>query len=98
MFTRESRNSHVKLELDGRRLRIASYSSDLGHIEETQQIIGLQGDPQVTLSLNSRFLIEALKAISDEEITLSFSGSMRPVMIKPNSHILHLHLISPVRG
>lgn len=97
LFSRESRNNFVKLELDGRKLRIASDSSDLGQIEETQQITGLEGDPQVTLSLNSIFLIEALKSISDEEITLSFSGSMRPVLITPNSDKSHLHLISPVR-
>jgi DNA polymerase III subunit beta len=98
LFARNSRNNKVKLELLNRnRLRISSHSSDFGKIEETQQIVSVQGNLDLSISLNSTFLIEALKSIVDEEVTLSFSGSMRPVLIKPTSTNQHLHLISPVR-
>ncbi|WP_226676668.1 DNA polymerase III subunit beta [Mesobacillus jeotgali] len=99
LFNRESRNNNVKLELiNGNTLKITSYSPDLGNIEEIQQIIELHGEKELSLSLNSTFLIEALKAFTEEEVTLNFSGSMRPILIKPNSNKRHLHLISPVRG
>ncbi|WP_079509282.1 DNA polymerase III subunit beta [Mesobacillus jeotgali] len=99
LFTREERHSNVKLELTIRgELRVASYSSNLGNTEETLKIINLTGCPEVLVTLNSNFLIEALKSISGEEITMSFSGSMKPVIIKPNSNERHFHLISPVRG
>ncbi|UYZ20271.1 DNA polymerase III subunit beta [Mesobacillus jeotgali] len=99
LFNRESRNNNVKLELiNGSTLKITSYSPDLGKIEETQQIIDVYGEKELSLSLNSIFLIEALKAFTEEEVTLNYSGSMRPILIKPNSNKRHLHLISPVRG
>jgi DNA polymerase III subunit beta len=99
LFNRESRNNNVKLELiNGSTLKITSYSPDLGKIEEVQQIIELQGEKELSLSLNSTFLIEALKAFTEEEVTLNYSGSMRPILINSNSNKRHLHLISPVRG
>lgn len=99
LFNRESRNNNVKLELiNESTLKITSYSPDLGKIEETQQIIDVYGEKELSLSLNSIFLIEALRAFTEEEVTLNYSGSMRPILIKPNSNKRHLHLISPVRG
>jgi DNA polymerase III subunit beta len=99
LFNRESRNNNVKLEiLHGSSLKITSCSTDLGNIEEIQQISELHGEKELSVSLNSSFLIDALKAFTEEEVTLSFSGSMRPILIKPNSEERHLHLISPVRG
>jgi DNA polymerase III subunit beta len=99
LFNRESRNNNVKLELmHGSTLKISSYSPDLGNIEEIQQITELHGEKEFSLSLNSTFLIEALKAFTEEEVKLNFTGSMRPILIKPNNNKRHLHLISPVRG
>ncbi|MBT2681074.1 DNA polymerase III subunit beta [Bacillus sp. ISL-35] len=99
LFTRDSSRNNVKLNVTQEgRLRVASYSSDLGETEETIPIRELQGDPEILISLNNSFLIDALKSIPDEEIVMSFSGSMRPVVIKPNSDKQHLQLISPVRG
>ncbi|CAM3997832.1 DNA polymerase III subunit beta [Mesobacillus thioparans] len=99
LFTRDSSRNNVKLYVTQEgRLRVASYSSDLGETEETIPIRELKGDPEILISLNNNFLIDALKSISDEEIVMSFTGPMRPVVIKPNSHKQHLQLISPVRG
>jgi DNA polymerase III subunit beta len=99
LFNRESRNNNVKLELchEGT-LKITSFSQDLGKIEEFQQLIELKGEKELSISLNSTFLVEALKAFNEEEVTLNFSGSMRPILIMPNSNKRHFHLISPVRG
>lgn len=99
LFNRESRNNNVKLELcQGSTLKITSFSQDLGNIEEIQQLIELKGEKELSISLNSTFLVEALKAFTEEEVTLHFSGSMRPILIMPNSNKRHFHLISPVRG
>ncbi|MFT9596915.1 DNA polymerase III subunit beta [Mesobacillus sp.] len=99
LFNRESRNNNVKLELmHGSSLKISSYSPELGNIEEIQQVIELHGEKQISLSLNSTFLIEALRAFTEEEAVLNFFGPMRPILIKPNSNKRHIHLISPVRG
>lgn len=98
LFTRDTSRNKVKLSVSEGRLMVASYSSDLGGTEETIPIRELEGNPEILISLNNSFLIDALKSISDEEIVMSFSGSMRPVVIKPNSDKQHLQMISPVMG
>ncbi|MFL0583835.1 hypothetical protein ACH0B6_14735 [Solibacillus silvestris] len=47
--------------------------------------------------LDGSYLINALKVIKEEEIRLSFSGSMRPTLIVLISNPSYNHLISPVR-
>lgn len=99
LFASEWKNNNVHLEIkDGTKLRISSNSSEIGKIEETQSIKAIIGETDLSISLDGNFLIDALKVIKEEEIRLSFSGSMRPVLIEPIENPSYLHLISPVRS
>ena len=42
-------------------------------------------------------MVDALRAIKEETITLSFGGSMRPILIEAGEQSA-VHLISPVRA
>ncbi|MEH7443956.1 DNA polymerase III subunit beta [Bacillus sp. JJ1122] len=98
LFARDSRNNNVKLEiLDNSKLLISSFSSDLGKIEEVQKIESISGEKKLVISLDGCFLMDALKAISEDLVSLSFSGSMRPVLIQPVESCTQKHLVSPVR-
>jgi len=98
LFARDSRNNNVKLEiLNDSNLLISSFSSDLGKIEEVQKIESISGEKKLVISLDGCFLMDALKAISEELVSLSFSGSMRPVLIQPVESCTQKHLVSPVR-
>lgn len=99
LFANEWRNNNVNLEIkDGKKIRIFSNSSELGKIEETQNIKMISGEIELSISLDGSFLMDALKVIKEEEIRLSFGGSMRPVLIEPVDNSSYLHLISPVRS
>ncbi|MEH7014199.1 DNA polymerase III subunit beta [Neobacillus niacini] len=99
LFASEWKNNNVHLEIkDGTKIRIFSNSSEIGKIEETQKIKAINGDTDLSISLDGSFLIDALKVIKEEEIRLSFGGSMRPVLIEPIDNSSYLHLISPVRS
>jgi len=98
LFAKDSRNNNVKLELtDESNILISSYSNDLGKIEEVQQIKSVSGKKNLVISLDGSFIMDALKAISEELVSLSFSGSMRPVLIQPVESCTQKHLVSPVR-
>ncbi|MFJ7932586.1 DNA polymerase III subunit beta [Peribacillus sp. NPDC096448] len=98
LFANEWRNNNVHIEiLDKSKLRISSNSSDLGKIEETQSIKSFRGEAGLSVSLDGSFLLDALKAIKENEVKLSFGGPMRPVLIEPSDNSSYLHLISPVR-
>lgn len=98
LFASESRNNNVHLEiLDNTKLRISSTTAELGEIEETQSIMAITGEEGLSISLDGSFLMDALKAIKEKEVRLSFGGPMRPVLIEPSGNSSYRHLISPVR-
>lgn len=99
LFSSEWKNNNVLLEIkDGTKIKISSNSSEIGKIEETQSIKAIDGETDLSISLDGSFLIDALKVIKEEEISLSFGGSMRPVLIEPIDNSSYLQLISPVRS
>ncbi|WP_025786198.1 DNA polymerase III subunit beta [Sporosarcina sp. D27] len=99
LFAREWKNNNIFLEIqDGSKIRISSNSSEIGKIEEIQTINTIDGDTNLSISLDGSFLMDALKVIQEEEIRVSFGGPMRPILIEPVNNSFYLHLISPVRS
>ncbi|WP_445480633.1 hypothetical protein ACULLL_10990 [Lysinibacillus irui] len=99
LFANEWKNNNVNLEIiDGTKIKISSNSSEIGKIEEIQPIREINGDRDLRISLDGSFLMDALKVIKEEEIKVSFGGTMRPIFIEPVDHSSSLHLISPVRS
>ncbi|WP_230135839.1 hypothetical protein [Peribacillus frigoritolerans] len=66
-------------------------------MDETLSINSISGEAGLSVSLDGSFLLDALKAIKENEVKLSFGGPMRPVLIKPSDNSSYRHLISPVR-
>ncbi len=79
-------------------IKISSNASQIGKIAETQQIDAIQGEKQLNISFDGRFMVDALRAIKEETVTLSFGGSMRPILIETEEQAGAVHLISPVRS
>jgi DNA polymerase III subunit beta len=99
LFASEWKNNNVYVEIkDGTKIMISSNSSEIGKIEETQPIKSIDGERELSISLDGNFLMDALRAIKEEEIRVSFGGSMKPVLIEPIGNSTCLHLISPVRS
>ncbi|KSU63129.1 DNA polymerase III subunit beta [[Bacillus] enclensis] len=99
LFASEWKNNNVHLEIiNGSRLKISSTSSEIGRIEETQPFKNIEGGSELSISLDANFMIDSLKAIKEEEINVSFGGSMKPILIEPVGNPSCLHLISPVRS
>lgn len=99
LFAKEWKNNNVNIEIkDGLKIRIFSSSTEIGMLEETQSSKTIRGEKELSISLDGSFLMDALKVIKEEEVSLAFSGSMRPILIQPIGNNDQLHLISPVRS
>lgn len=99
LLASEWANNNVNLEIiNESTIKISSNASQIGKISETQQVDAIQGEAQLNISFDGRFMVEALKAIKEETITLSFGGSMRPILIEAGERSAAVHLISPVRA
>ncbi|HFK1808315.1 TPA: DNA polymerase III subunit beta [Bacillus cereus] len=99
LLASEWANNNVNLEIiNESTIKISSNASQIGQISETQQIDAIQGEKQLNISFDGRFMVDALRAIKEETITLSFGGSMRPILIEAGEQSAAVHLISPVRA
>lgn len=97
LLSREEKTNIVKLTLkDERTVEISSSSSELGKVTEQIDTHKLDGD-LLSISFNSKYMLDALKVIDSDFIQICFRGPMQPIIIKPEDHSNMLHLIMPYR-
>jgi len=98
LFARESGGS-VQLETDPDTniLTIHSIASELG--QNTSEIsTDIEGEKN-SITLNSRYLNDALGVLSSNEITIGFSGSLSPCLIRPNEkNSDYTHIVMPIKS
>lgn len=97
LFARESGGSvTVTVDSDKKTVSLHSIASELG--ENTSELDAtISGDGQVTL--NSRYLSEALSVLDAEEISFSFSGKLSPCILKSTKKDTnYYHVIMPLKS
>lgn len=97
LFARESGGSiTLKADSDKNNLSIHSIASELG--ENTSSVEGIvAGDGQVTL--NSRYLSEALGAVDGDTVVFEFSGKLSPcILSSKGKDVNYLHIIMPLKS
>jgi DNA polymerase-3 subunit beta len=96
LFARESAGS-VTLKVDeaSQTLSIRSIASQLG--ENTANATGkITGDGEITL--NSRYLLDALQAISGDEVTFGFNGKLEATALRDGTSEDYTHIIMPLKS
>ena len=96
LFARESAGS-VTVELDEKNanLSIRSVASQLG--ENNAKAEGkVTGEGSITL--NSRYLLDALQAIGDENVFFGFNGKLEPILIRDPKDPAYKHIIMPLKS
>ncbi len=95
---RETNYNIIKLNLrEDHIVEMSSTNSEVGDaLEEiipSSDVIG----PVIKIAFSSRYLVDALKSFSSNEIVIQFAGEVKPFVIKGNLDQELLHLILPVR-
>jgi DNA polymerase-3 subunit beta len=96
LFARESAGSiTIKVDEEEKQVSINAIASQLG--ENTAKAAAeIKGSGEVTL--NSRYLIDALNAFSTDEIEFCFNGKLEPCILRSKEEPNYLHLIMPLRS
>lgn len=95
LFTMINDNSKsIQMNIGENTLTISS-QSDLGQGYE-QIKLELEGEP-VKIAFNSRYILDVLKVIDTETISLEFTGSLSPCIVRPVEEDNFLYLLLPVR-
>ncbi len=96
LFARESAGS-ITIEADepGGQISIRSVASQLG--ENTASASAkVTGEGNITL--NSRYLLDALSAIAADEVTVGYNGKLEPCVLRGGEGKDYLHVIMPLKS
>lgn len=96
LFARESAGS-VTIEVDDAsgKLSIRSIASQLG--ENTATATGkIVGSGSITL--NSRYLLDALQALNTDEVVFGFNGKLEPTLLKDSTNASYSHIVMPLKS
>ncbi|QBP42925.1 MULTISPECIES: DNA polymerase III subunit beta [Paenisporosarcina] len=97
LLAREERNNIVRFtSLEGNVVEISSSSPEVGKVEEEIQATSIEGE-ELKISFSAKYMMDALKAVDEQDVMVQFTGAMRPFIIKSAHDDSILQLILPVR-
>ena len=95
LLTQGKDKNIIKMLIDNKKLTLTS-SSELGKSEEKLDIDS-NNQEKLEISFSSKYMIEALKTIKDEDILLLMNGDTKPIVIKSVSDETLIQLILPIK-
>jgi len=98
LSSRDGNNSIVKLQLKSDNIvEITSNSPEIGKVlEEVYPVDEIVGTT-IKIAFSSKYILEALKIFNSSEISINFTGEIRPFIIKGAYDEDMIQLILPVR-
>lgn len=87
----------ILLTMNQSKVVLSSYVQEIGSVEEIIESNSYIGN-ELSISFSCKYVTEAIRCFnSDDEIKLSFTGEMKPFIIKKLNHEDVIQLVLPVR-
>lgn len=88
--------NRVKLLINGNEMTVMSSSNELGKTEEKLNI-ECNNNEKLDIAFSSRYMLEALKVVKDDNILLLINSDDKPIIIKPLKDETFVELILPMK-
>ena len=96
LLAREGGNNVIKLSTGNEVVELSSTSPEIGTVKEEVTATDVEGG-NLKISFNSKYMMDALKAIDNDEVEVEFFGTMKPFILKPKADDSVTQLILPIR-
>ena len=96
ILTTDKEKNIVSLSTKGDLLTVKSVSNEKGKAEMKMNITK-DTKEEITIAFSAKYMMEALNALSTEEIEMSFVGEVKPIVIKNTKDDGLLQLVVPIR-
>ncbi len=96
LLAREGGNNVIKLSTASEHVELSSTSPEIGTVKEDVKTSKFEGQ-ELKISFNSKYMMDALKAIDNSDVNVEFFGTMRPFILKPQDDDNVVQLILPIR-
>jgi DNA polymerase-3 subunit beta len=94
LFARETAGS-IKINIAEGQVSINSIASQIG---ENNSSCSAKTEGQGDITLNAKYLLDALSVMDTKEIDFCFNGKLDPILIKPVDKKDYIHIIMPLKS
>lgn len=94
LLAKEGKNNLIKLSIFRDKIIITSRSEE-GNVKE--EVFVEKEGADLDIGFNSKYILDVMKAVSDESVVLEFNSSVSPCLIKPLEGKGFEYLVLPVR-
>jgi DNA polymerase-3 subunit beta len=94
ILVRSDKNSLIIFDISADRIEVSS-NSEIGKVQEAVKCEVKGKD--IRIAMNSKFIIDAVNAIEEENVALSFNNQIQPFICENSQNKDRLYLILPVR-
>lgn len=95
ILIRGDKNNLISMDISSENVNISSVS-DFGNVAES--VKAQQEGDEMNISMNAKYLLDGLRALEEERVTLSFNGPVSPFILQNAEKKESLYLILPVRN
>ncbi len=95
ILNRTDKNNLITLDISGDTVKVSS-ASEAGNVAET--VASSTEGVDLTISMNAKYLLDSLRALDEERVTISFNGPISPFILQNCEKKDSLYLILPVRN
>ncbi len=96
LLTQGKDKNIVKMTLDNTKMIINSFASEIGKVEETLSV-ETNNKEKLEISFSSKYMLEAIKTMQEEEILLLLNSDVKPLIIKSLTDESLIQLILPIK-
>ena len=96
LLTQSKDKNIVRMETESNILHISSYASEIGKVEDTINI-NKNIDKDIAISFSSKYMMDALKTLNEEELLILLNNDSSPIILKSVKDESLIQLILPIK-
>lgn len=96
LLTQSKDKNIVRMETNGNELNISSYASEIGKVEDRIDI-SKNSDKDIAISFSSKYMMDALKTFSEDELLILLNNDSSPIILKSVNDESLIQLILPIK-
>lgn len=96
LLTQSKDKNIVRMETNSNELNVSSYASEIGKVED-RIVIDKNTDKDIAISFSSKYMLDALKTFTDEELLILLNSDSSPIILKSVNDESLIQLILPIK-
>ncbi|MBT5855964.1 DNA polymerase III subunit beta [bacterium] len=90
-------NNVVRLTFGDTFIRVKAVAPKMGEFKEDVEATRLSGNTETKVSFNVKLILDAIKQLNSDDLTLAFNNELSPCVLRPISDDTFTYIIMPIR-